>query len=671
VTRLLTSALLALGLLALAVAAVPAAGAATLQPTNLRVADGNGWHPLNDFRLSWDRLPGEPPARMSYLQIRDNLGNVIPPVVELPWDGLIEHVQVPRPGVFRADVWLEDFAGNIGPPVGIQLAFDDVRPGAVQLQGPSDWIGAKRAATIRLEPPALPPLSGIGGYAFSVDHGKGSSPCAGADRCRPAEIDVSGGASSFSPGLLPEGTNVVRVLAVSGSGMRTAEAASALVRVDATAPQLTLDGPRGWVNGPRQVVVSASDSASGMAAAGPTGPYTAIAVDGGVPHLDPGATTAAVVSGEGEHQIAAYARDAAGNASDETPSATLRIDETPPRVAFLDAEDPAEPERIEATVGDSLSGADPARGSIALRPAGSRQRWRPLPTSGSGGRLVADWDSDAFAAGAYEFRATGYDAAGNAGIAERRSNGERMTLTNPVKTPTRVLAGFGGSRLVWQRCSRDQDRRHCRHQEIESFEARPTKRTVPYGRGIPYSGRLTTSSGSALGGLPVEVVESFASGGPAAQRTTVTRTAADGSFALRLAPGPSRGVEVVFAGTRTLTRAGGGAVALAVQAGVRLHPSSTSARVGGAPVVFRGRVADPAAVPAGGLPVELQFRLPGREWAEFRTVQSDGNGRFRYAYGFSDDDSRGIRFQFRAFVPSASGWPYEPATSRPAFVTGR
>jgi len=148
VTRLLTGALLALALLT---AAVPVAGAATLQPANLRIADGGDWHPVNDFRLAWDRLPGDAPARTSYLQIHDHLGNVVFPTAGFPWDGVIEHVQVPRPGFFSAFVWLEDFAGNLGPPVSIQLAFDDVRPGAVRLQGPGQWIGAKQAAAIQLE----------------------------------------------------------------------------------------------------------------------------------------------------------------------------------------------------------------------------------------------------------------------------------------------------------------------------------------------------------------------------------------------------------------------------------------------------------------------------------------------------------------------------------------
>ena len=60
----------------------------------------------------------------------------------------------------------------------------------------------------------------------------------------------------------------------------------------------------------------------------------------------------------------------------------------------------------------------------------------------------------------------------------------------------------------------------------------------------------------------------------------------------------------------------------------------------------------------------MQFRLAGMPWSEFRTVRTDRHGRFRYAYRFSDDDSRGVRFQFRAYAPAQAGWPYEPAGSR-------
>ena len=93
--------------------------------------------------------------------------------------------------------------------------------------------------------------------------------------------------------------------------------------------------------------------------------------------------------------------------------------------------------------------------------------------------------------------------------------------------------------------------------------------------------------------------------------------------------------------------------------------------VGGRPIVFSGRVLSRGAeVPASGKAVQLQFRLPGLPWSEFRTIRTDGGGRFRYAYRFADDDSRGVRFQFRAFAPAQAGWPFKPAGSTPVRVLG-
>jgi hypothetical protein len=95
------------------------------------------------------------------------------------------------------------------------------------------------------------------------------------------------------------------------------------------------------------------------------------------------------------------------------------------------------------------------------------------------------------------------------------------------------------------------------------------------------------------------------------------------------------------------------------------------AKIGGPPLVFRGRLVAPSGgIPPTGRSVQLQFRLPGLPWAEFRTVQTDARGRFRYVYRFSDDDSRGARFQFRAYAPAQAGWPYEPGGSRPVIVRG-
>jgi hypothetical protein len=171
----------------------------------------------------------------------------------------------------------------------------------------------------------------------------------------------------------------------------------------------------------------------------------------------------------------------------------------------------------------------------------------------------------------------------------------------------------------------------------------------------------------------VRVTERFDPGASEPDRTTTARTGADGVFTVWLAPGPSRQVEAVFAGHRTASRSSAGTARLLVGGGVRLRASSPVARIGGRPVIFNGRVgAAGAAIPPDGKTIQLQFRVPGIvPWTEFRTIQTDAQGRFRFPYGFSDDDSRGVGFQFRAFAPAQSGWPFEPAASNPVTITGR
>jgi hypothetical protein len=207
---------------------------------------------------------------------------------------------------------------------------------------------------------------------------------------------------------------------------------------------------------------------------------------------------------------------------------------------------------------------------------------------------------------------------------------------------------------------------------IDSFGRRPATRTVPYGRPVNVAGRLLTAAGAPLAGRRLELVESFAGGALHRHRTTSARTDRDGVFRARLAAGPSRTVETRFAGSGTLTRESSRGLRLAVRTSVRLRASTGNAAIGGAPVVFSGRVdRGGARLPSYGRPVQFQFRLPGTPWTEFRTVQTDARGRFRFPYAFSDDDSRGVRFRFRAYAPPQPGWPYAPAASRPVAVTGR
>jgi hypothetical protein len=667
--------------------AFPASAVATepLRIENPHVEGGEAnWHASPAFRLEWTQVPGPPiyPRAVVY-RLFDSDGHLVEGPVRNTEDlGALEPLEVPPvPDAYTVEVWLEDAEGRAGPPAWATLRFDDTVPPPAAPQAPAGWLAGHETAALTIGHPAgalLP--SGIRGYALSLDPGGGSFPCVHPGWCSLAETDLPQGIGddTIALGTLPEGETYARVVAVSGSGVPS-PVTTVVFRSDATLPRLSLQGvPPGWSSGPVRLTALAADELSGMAAAGPTGPFTAIAIDGAPPALAEGNSVSAWITGSGLHQVAYYARDAAGNVADGAPgeplpaTATVRIDEEPPRVLFAPAQDPAEPERIEATVADPLSGPSPDHGSIRLRRVGGSGRFEELPTRVAGDRLVAHWDSDSYPPGKYEFLATGYDRAGNAAVGSDRAHGAKMVLVNPLKRLTQLEAGFGGRRLVWHRCNRTARGRRCHRQTISRFDTRPAARAISFGHGLQFGGRLLDTSAAPLAGQEIAVTETFAPGSRPSRRMTMVRSGADGSFSLQLAPGPSRDVSAAFAGTRTLTRATGRSVHLDVLALVRLRASTSVARVGGAPVVFSGSVGQTGAAPSEeGVPVELQFRYPGADWSGFRTVQTDVHGRFRYAYRFSDDDSRGVRFQFRAYAKGREGWPYEPAFSRPVAVTGR
>jgi hypothetical protein len=623
-------------LLAIPLASGDAAGAASGE---LRV-DGEGtWHPKRAFGFKWE--PVAPPnPNEAVFRLYDPQGQTVASF-QRTLDQMLKAVSVPPvPGIYRLEAWLRNASGEEGARSTATLRFDDTAPGSPAVKGPGGWVLGVDQAMVRIGGPLdSPPLSGIRGYAISVDRGGGSSPCDLLAHCRPEEVDLAGGeGGSIALGTLPEGVSFVRAVAVSGAGVPSAIAVTP-VRVDSRAPLLTLEGlPSGWSDGPVQLTAGARDETSGMAAAGPLGPFTAIAVDGAAPARSLGDTVSTWVGDSGVHRVEYFARDAAGNAGGDgvgaPGAATVRIDEDPPHVAFSTVQDAAEPERIEALVSDRLSGPSPERGWIGVRPAGTHARFEQLPTWIVGERLIAHWDSDSYPDGRYEFLATGFDAAGNVATGTGRRHGGAMVLRAPLKAQVEL----------------------------------PTRLTR-----FHFRGRLREFGARPVPGQAILVTETFAAGAEPRQRTSVVRTRADGAFATRLAPGPSRAVVASFAGTRVLTRAVGESARLEVPTRLRLRASAPQARIGGAPVVFSGRVGGTGVALAGraGLPVELQFRYRGGTWSEFRTVETGRSGRFRYRYRFSDDDSRGVRFQFRAYVKGREGWPYGPGTSRPVLVTGR
>jgi hypothetical protein len=606
------------------------------------------------FALSWSNPPG---VAAAHYRLLGPGGEVLVGDTRLPWAAsAIDHLSVPAaPGAYLAEVWLEDAGGAQGPRISAKLRFDDSRPGTVELLPLPAWIGRSGFPfTVRLTHPSGPlPISGIRGYAVSTDTSPTGSPCLGTT-CSAVETDLQGGigADSLALAELPEGINYLHAVAVSGSGTASSPPATAILRVDKTEPATRIEGvPAGWSGEPVRLTAEASDDGSGMVTTGGGGgPFTAIQIDGGTPAIAAGASASTTVIASGVHTIAYYARDAAGNVADgatgngrtnRAPATTVvRIDREPPRLAFAAAQKAGDPELIEARAEDRYSGIDPSRGSIAVRRVGAGEGFAALPTQVAGGTLRARWDSSAYPAGDYEFRATAYDLAGNGTASLERANGTPMRLSGPLKVPVRLLIRGG------------------------------RKRTVRYGRGTWLAGRALTARRTPLAGATVRVSERFAGGGPA-DRVSTVRTGENGRFGIRLASGPSREVLATVAPSATTRGASSEPLALTVHSRLVLRVSARVAKVGGPPLVFRGKVASGgAAIPEDGKVVQLQFRLPGLPWSEFRSVRTGPDGRFRYAYRFSDDDSRGARFQFRAYAPAQAGWPYEPAGSLPVSVLG-
>jgi hypothetical protein len=650
-------------------AAVGNASAAPPPPMDLDVDGGEErWHPKRSFRILWSNPVTKPPIAAVHYRVRDPSGTVVVGPVRLPWAANdVDGIEVPpQPAAYLAEVSLEDAAGQRSGFASATLRFDDRRPGQTAPLMAPGWVG--RAAfplAVRLSRPAQVPLSGIRGYAVSASSDPDRPPCAAAERCTEAETDLRGGVEgdAYAVSDLPEGTGYLRAVAVSGSGVASVASAPLTLRVDKTYPTTTLRGaPAGWTKRPVELTATARDDGSGMLwDEGGAQPFTAISIDGATPVTAPGPVAKATIVAEGAHRVAYYARDLAGNVDDgraengtvnpASRTALVRVDRTPPRVSFANAQDREDPELIRARIVDPLSGPAGDRGWIGVRRRGSGDPFAALTTMpGGAGELLARWSSEAHPDGEYEFRAVGFDRAGNSAATRLRGDGSPMILANPLKERTTLRAVLLG--------------------EARGDPPATSRLAVPFGRAAVVRGRLLAGA-RALGSRSVQVVERLGGAGEGTRVSTVV-TAADGRFSLRLPPGPSREVSAAFAGDRALTKAASPALSLAVRGEVRMRTSARSARVGGAPLLFAGRVsAAPGTIPVEGKVVELQFRLRGQPWTEFRTIRTDRRGRFRYRYRFSDDDSRGVRFLFRAYAPAQAGWPYEPSGSRPLAVRGR
>lgn len=350
--------------------------------------------------------------------------------------------------------------------------------------------------------------------------------------------------------------------------------------------------------------------------------------------------TAAAPFVNGDNAISVCAVDFGTGATPGCVGAAVEVDNAPPELAFADAQDPEDPELIRAPVVDRHSGV--ASGAISYRPLGGGA-WRELPTELAGGELRGRVDSSAEPPGPYLFRATSTDVAGNVAATSARADGSQMVLSFPIRQATAIEASIGGD---------------------ESARA-------GYGQRPDLQATLHDSAGSPIAGQTVDVVESFADGSSLTPVVRSAQTDSRGRVALQLTRGPSRTVEVGYAGSRRYLAAAPRSLTLTVDGDVRLRamPRHVTA---GRRVLFRGSVGTYGASMNEGKLVELQVKGGGIR--RYRTIRqafrTDPRGKWSMRYGFDRFYRRPTRFRFRLKVSREAGWPYlAPSVSRSRMLT--
>lgn len=627
-------------------------------PIGLSVTGGSQWQSRNGFDLTWtnpiEQGSGIRDAELTMIDLANPAAGT--------WSQHkptgIERVNLPHRGEFRAEVRLRDRTDNLGPPASVLVRFDDARPGNVSLEAPPGWISADEfpyEQEIGLAYPGGP--SGIAGYAATVSGSQSDRPCA-SGVCLPGELSLASGADDrvLSIDRLTEGVHWVSAVGVSGAGLASTVPGTERLRVDKTDPVTVVSGvPAGWVRGPVELDVSASDAASGMVAKPDVDdgdPLTVIRAGKDPAHVVRGNKADLTVSQEGITRVRFWARDLAGNSNDgglaengevhDLPGeAIVKIDRRSPVVKLIAERQPEDPELLRAIVRDEGSGV--GSGTIGFRMIPTSGEFEELNTTTEGPVLTARLPSDELAPGRYEIRAEATDHAGNRGISTDVEKG--LVLDLPVKKPSRVTWRFAGESAAADR--------------IRLESRRPVRIT----------GKVWDATGG-LADIPVLIEQDFAPGSPRPRTVEVVRTKGSGRFTMRLAPGPSRTVNVRFAGTRVTQPSVGRELNVRSTDRVRFQVNPALV-VNGDMTRMSGRITGIGAPrPAGGKLLAIQYFDPSRDrWRPVEVIRTDPRGRFRYRYRFRTI-AYAQKILFRAVSLPEAGWPFETSISprRPVIV---
>jgi hypothetical protein len=247
--------------------------------------------------------------------------------------------------------------------------------------------------------------------------------------------------------------------------------------------------------------------------------------------------------------------------------------------------------------------------------------------------------------GEHELTVSVTDAAGNAATVLERA----VTINNPSSPAGEPLGGPNGANASAQA-----------RLTVSWKGARGAHAASAYGRSREVVGRLTTASGTPIGGAQVDVLMTPAYAGARTVGDAEAVTDARGDFTVRVPAGASsRTLRFEYSDRFGALPVATATLTLSVRAGVtlRIEPRTTSV---GRSIYFSGRLrGDP--MPVGGKPLVLEARSPGGAWLEFDVIRANAAGRFHASYRFKFPGP--ASYEFRVLCEGEADYPYATGAS--------
>ncbi len=189
-----------------------------------------------------------------------------------------------------------------------------------------------------------------------------------------------------------------------------------------------------------------------------------------------------------------------------------------------------------------------------------------------------------------------------------------------------------------------------------------------YGHGQTVLGRLASSAGIPIAGAQVQVLCTPGFQGAKTLALPSVRTAADGSFRVRLpAATPSSRLTFAYTGPGQPAPDAIATLALAVPARLTLGVTPRSSHAGGT-IVFRGTLLG-SPLPPGGKQLVLEARAPHGSWRQFQVLSTAAHGRYHASYRFRLAGP--ISYAFRVLCSHEADFPYATGASNVVLVHER